>query len=137
MFCKFASKFMLRKGFAIFFVCVYSLVLLKPLFPFVDYALNKEYIAKNLCENRNKPKLNCNGKCHLMKQLKKAGADAPTDNNATKGSSNQEENCFHITSLFVFNAEVTTSQSSNFYIHNFKSKLPSNYLKDIFHPPQA
>jgi hypothetical protein len=128
---------MLRKSFAIFFLCVYSLVLLKPLFPLVDYALNKEYIAKNLCENRNKPKLNCNGKCHLMKQLKKAGTDAPTDGNATKGSSNQEENCFHVTSLFVFNAEILISNSTNFYIRTFKSKLPSNYLKDIFHPPQA
>ena len=128
---------MLRKSFAIFFLCVYSLVLLKPLFPFVDYAINKEYIAKNLCENRNKPKLNCNGKCHLMKQLKKADANAPTDGNATKGSSSQEENCFHVTSLFVFNADVIASQSANFYICTFKSKLPSNYLKDIFHPPQA
>lgn len=128
---------MLRKSFAIFFLSVYSLVLLKPLFPFVDYAVNKEYITKNLCENRNKPKLNCNGKCHLMKQLKKAGADTPTDGNTTKGSSNQEENCFHITSLFVFDAAILTSQSNNSYIRTFKSTLPSNYLKDIFHPPQA
>ena len=128
---------MLRKSFAIFFLCVYSLVLLKPLLPFVDYAINKEYIAKNLCENRNKPKLNCNGKCHLMKQLKKAGAETPEDGNTTKGSSNQEENCFHITSLFVFNTTILTSQSNNSYIHTFKSTLPSNYLKDIFHPPQA
>jgi len=127
----------LRKSFAIFFLSVYSLVLLKPLFPFVDYAVNKEYITKNLCENRNKPKLNCNGKCHLMKQLKKAGADTPTDGNTTKGSSNQEENCFHITSLFVFDAAILTSQSNNSYIRTFKSTLPSNYLKDIFHPPQA
>ena len=128
---------MLRKSFAIFFLSVYSLVLLKPLFPFVDYAVNKEYVTKNLCENRNKPKLNCNGKCHLMKQLKKAGADTPTDGNTTKGSSNQEENCFHITSLFAFNAAILTSQSNNSYIRTFKSTLPSNYLKDIFHPPQA
>lgn len=128
---------MLRKSFAIFFLCVYSLVLLKPLFPFVDYAINKEYIAKNLCENRTKPKLNCNGKCHLMKQLKKAGTETPTDGNTSKGSSNQEENCFHVTSLFVFNAAILTSQSNNYYIRTFKSTLPSNYLKDIFHPPQA
>ena len=128
---------MLRKSFAIFFLCVYSLVLLKPLFPFIDYVVNKEYITKNLCENRNKPKLNCNGKCHLMKQLKKAGVETTTDSNTTKGSSNQEENCFHITSLFSFNAAILTPQSSNSYLRTFKSTLPSNYLKDIFHPPQA
>jgi hypothetical protein len=127
----------LRKSFAIFFLCVYSLVLLKPLFPFIDYAINKEYIAKNLCENRNKPKLNCNGKCHLMKQLKKASAETPTDGNTTKSSSSQEESCVHVASLFAFDSKVVNSQSTNFYIRTFKSILPSNYLKDIFHPPQA
>ncbi len=28
-------------------------------------------IAKTLCENRDKPKMQCNGKCYLAKQLKK------------------------------------------------------------------
>lgn len=36
------------------------------------YELNKDYIAKNLCENRDKPKMKCCGKCYLRKQLKKA-----------------------------------------------------------------
>lgn len=129
---------MLRKSFAIFFLCVYSLVVLKPLFPLVDYALNKEYISKNLCENRNKPKMNCNGKCHLMKQLKKATADVPSDGNTTKGNSGQEENVVYVNSIFSFNAEVSTSQTAtNFYLNTFSNKLPSSYLKDIFHPPRA
>ena len=128
---------MLRKSFAIFFLCVYSLVLLKPLFPFVDYAINKEYISKNLCENRSKPKLNCNGKCHLMKQLKKAGAENQTDGTTSKGSSNQEENCFHVNSLFNFNSTVLVSQSNKFYLKTISNLLPSNYLQDIFHPPQT
>lgn len=34
------------------------------------FNLNREYIAKVLCENRDKPKLNCNGKCYLAKILK-------------------------------------------------------------------
>jgi len=128
---------MLRKSFAIFFLCVYSLVLLKPLFPFVDYAINKEYISKNLCENRSKPKLNCNGKCHLMKQLKKAGAENQTDGTTSKGASNQEENCFHVNSLFDFNSSITVSQSDKFYLKTISNLLPSTYLQDIFHPPQA
>jgi hypothetical protein len=128
---------MLRKSFAIFFLCVYSLVLLKPLFPFIDYAINKEYISKNLCENRTKPKLNCNGKCHLMKQLKKASAETPSDGNTTKAASNQEENCFHVNSLFGFNTNVIVSQTDKFYIKTINNLLPLTYLQDIFHPPQA
>jgi hypothetical protein len=36
------------------------------------YQVNKDYISKNLCENRAKPQMKCNGKCYLRKQLKKA-----------------------------------------------------------------
>jgi len=112
-------------------------VLLKPLFPFIEYAINKDYIVKNLCENRKKPKLNCNGKCHLMKQLKKAGAENPTDGTASRGASNQEQNCFHVNSLFHFSPIVIAFQSNKFYIKAISNLLPSNYLQDIFHPPQA
>lgn len=35
------------------------------------YQINKDFIAKNLCENRDKPQMNCCGKCYLNKQLKK------------------------------------------------------------------
>ena len=39
--------------------------------PYIYYLLNKDYIAQNLCENNDKPELQCEGKCHLTKQLKK------------------------------------------------------------------
>ena len=35
-----------------------------------DYFFNKSFIAKVLCINREKPKMHCNGKCYLAKQLK-------------------------------------------------------------------
>ena len=34
------------------------------------YQTNKEYIARVLCENRDKPDLHCDGKCYLAKKLK-------------------------------------------------------------------
>ena len=37
----------------------------------ISFTLNRDYISKNLCENRHKPKLHCNGKCHFIKSLKK------------------------------------------------------------------
>jgi hypothetical protein len=39
---------------------------------YLDYSLRKDYIAKNLCQNRNRPSMHCNGKCYLSKQLAKA-----------------------------------------------------------------
>ena len=34
------------------------------------YQINKAYITRVLCENRDKPQLHCNGKCYLAKKLK-------------------------------------------------------------------
>lgn len=49
------------------------------------FKINQDYIAKNICINRDKPQMKCNGKCHLKKQLKKvendgsaSGKDVPT-----------------------------------------------------------
>lgn len=36
-----------------------------------DYLVNTELITKVFCVNKEKPKMHCNGKCHLAKQLKK------------------------------------------------------------------
>ena len=34
------------------------------------YHVNKDYIARVLCENRDKPELHCDGQCYLAKKLK-------------------------------------------------------------------
>jgi hypothetical protein len=34
------------------------------------FQMNKEYIARVLCENRDNPQLHCDGKCYLAKRLK-------------------------------------------------------------------
>lgn len=51
------------------------LVLTKPVIPVLDYILNYDYIANTLCENKAKPQLHCNGKCHLKKELARAASD--------------------------------------------------------------
>lgn len=38
----------------------------------VDYQLHKQRITQLFCVNKNKPRLQCNGKCHLRKQLRQA-----------------------------------------------------------------
>jgi len=45
--------------------------MLKPITPVIAYYINYDYIVAELCENKAKPILKCNGKCHLAKELKK------------------------------------------------------------------
>lgn len=54
----------------------YFLLLIVTIFTFSQFAIvfnflsNQEFIAQNLCENVEKPELECNGKCYLTKKLK-------------------------------------------------------------------
>lgn len=41
-------------------------------FVYAGFELNKKYIAAQLCENRDKPLLHCNGKCYFMKKINQA-----------------------------------------------------------------
>ena len=44
-------------------------------FPLIDYILNYDNISTNLCENKELPELDCNGKCYLYKESRKAQED--------------------------------------------------------------
>jgi len=57
--------------------------------PYIEYAVFKDYIAKNLCINKDKPKSCCQGKCYLEKQLKKS---AETNDTEDKGSNRKVVN---------------------------------------------
>lgn len=66
---------MKNQFFGIFFYLLYLLAMVRPLVPIIEYYANYDYIATVLCENRDKPSLECNGKCYLEKQIKKANHD--------------------------------------------------------------
>ena len=51
---------------------------------FIEYLAYKDYISKELCENRKKPASGCNGKCYLMKQLAKQEKKEERPNNPLK-----------------------------------------------------
>ncbi|WP_413513286.1 hypothetical protein [Myroides odoratus] len=50
----------------------------KPVLPVVEYVVLYDYIKNELCVNRDKPEMQCNGKCHLMKELAHA-SDTSTE----------------------------------------------------------
>jgi len=50
---------------------LYLLALVIPSVPVLEYLINYNYIVNELCENRDKPVLTCNGKCYLADQVEK------------------------------------------------------------------
>jgi hypothetical protein len=53
-------------------------------FIYAGFELNKKYIIANLCENRNRPWLHCNGKCYFMKKIKQAEEKEKSTENRLK-----------------------------------------------------
>ena len=60
------------------------LMFLKPILPVLEYVVNYDYIVNELCENKLKPELKCNGKCHLTKELAKASESNSNDSSYKK-----------------------------------------------------
>ena len=55
----------------------FSVSLIRPVVPVVDYFVNFEYIAEVLCLKKEVPESSCNGKCYLMQQIEDNKSDRP------------------------------------------------------------
>ena len=62
----------MRHVIAVLLLSTFSWLIVKPVLPFLDYALNYEYISEVLCINKEEPELQCHGQCHLAAQLEEA-----------------------------------------------------------------
>lgn len=96
----------------------------------LEYELNKEYIAANLCENKERPILKCKGKCQLAKKMATEDASSNTSNYQAKFQEVAFTN--NVLSLFsvATSAETTRRVYSVYVPHAFtEPHFP------IFHPP--
>ena len=109
-------------------------MLLKPVLPVLEYVVNYEYISKVLCINKAKPKLECNGKCQLMKEMAKASeSETPISSNKKIASHEveilffEEIKSFKIASIYFVKKQIVNNIYSDLY-----SYLNSN---SVFRPP--
>lgn len=110
------------------------MMLVKPIVPVFQYVLDYQYISEVLCINKEKPELQCNGKCHLMKELAKASEDEKPSSSDKKNHQAQVEFLFleELNSFPIIpNATVLITPNSSVY-SNLYSHLNCHA---IFHPP--
>ena len=109
-------------------------MLLKPGLPVVEYVVNYNYISKVLCENKAKPQMHCNGKCHLMKELAKASENEKPISSDKKSTTQEFE--------ILFLEEIQSFRIASIFFHK-RLKINNNYpnlyfrLKStsVFRPP--
>jgi hypothetical protein len=102
---------------------------------YLDFELRKDFIIKNLCENRFKPQLKCNGQCYLAKKLHKIAEDNATKETQKQGASMKKimEEVFETTPLFSYDLRFENLSAKSIY--SYQAAHYQSITFSIFHPP--
>jgi hypothetical protein len=65
--------------FTIFCLGIICCYVLRPVMPYMEYMINKDFISKNLCVQKDIPDNTCHGKCYLHKQIEKTQHENKSD----------------------------------------------------------
>ena len=97
-----------------------------------DYQANREYIMAFLCINREKPQLQCEGKCQLTKKLKaQHEADKKTEERGQKQEIQLNLIC---QSFFTLPGQFKAIEASR--TPEYTCSYSSVAYHSIFHPPR-
>ena len=105
---------------------------LRTAMPILDYAVNYDYISTQLCENRARPELRCNGKCYVKKEILKF-----SENQNAKESKVQIKSIdvFVVCVVSEFFADLSVEKKvENNFQNCFNLKIKP-FDESIFHPP--
>lgn len=113
------------------FYTIYLLALIKPMYPVLDYMVNYNYIATQLCENINKPVLDCNGKCYVVNKIE--NTQNQSEHSLIPKVEFEKYTFKNLTLTLTTNSEIITfNRKTNFY---YLEKNSEPFLDSIFQPP--
>lgn len=98
----------------------------------IDFYMNQSYIAKNLCVNREKPMMHCNGKCYLSKKLKQQEKQDPQ---APVPKYERFDVVLYFAPSYNAPQNSLSKVKNKFFIKD--ENLVSSFPSSIFHPPSA
>jgi hypothetical protein len=100
----------------------------------VWFNYNKDYIAKNLCENRDKPHMKCCGKCYLKKKLNKVNDEQNRPGSVPMKWDKGEMPVFLIpAATFAFNTIIADDLLT--HRSGYDLSLVTRPHPSVFHPP--
>jgi len=120
---------------ALFLLLLVSFKILVVPFVYLDFELRKEYIIHNLCENRFKPELHCDGQCYLAKTLTKIAEEKAQNEAEKQGQSIKKvlEDVFDIQeSIFSKSPLVVQESLQSFY---YQPLVAADFTSYLLRPP--
>ncbi len=97
---------------------------------YTNYLINKKSITQQFCVNKNKPKMHCNGKCHMMKKMQEEDKKENSPVNSLKEK-------YEIQLFADFKIAVKITAISTIIKHQsfYSSSESASHLLSVFHPP--
>lgn len=121
----------MRRLFALFILSVFLTFTFSQMLIVANYVVNMDYIAEYLCENQDKPELECNGKCHLKKELQK--------DEERKSSENRVQ--YEVMLVLNWDKPIsivkTVPEEEEKSWYNYVNYITEGSKKGIFHPPKC
>lgn len=110
-------------------------MVVKPVIPVLEYAVLYDYISSQLCINKEKPQIGCNGKCYLMNELSRSSENENPQSQQKKLAQAEQVLLFFNPQVNygiertdkVFRKSIIFSEYSNLYSHQANSY--------VFRPP--
>ena len=103
----------------------------------VSFKINQDYISTYLCVNRDKPQMQCNGKCVLMQRMQQEVNNLNEQNRQKTQHIIEHEVLMFCQNVPEFQIHRTASSVSkilkiNTYLNSLK---PQSSTVAVFHPP--
>lgn len=119
----------MKKVFSILMATLILLITFQRGLIVIHFKLNQDYIEKNYCVNKTKPKLQCHGQCQLKKELQKT-----SDTNLENLSIYKHIELIPL-KINIFKIEKIEFRET-LKISFYKEDLfIQNFVKRILHPP--
>ncbi|WP_300686619.1 hypothetical protein [Chryseobacterium sp.] len=106
-------------------------VAIRPVLPLVNYAVNYDYIVKNLCEKRDIPQSTCKGKCYVEKEL----AKTEKQSNSSQTIKIAGLDVFLSNEILSFSGQPGSGLLTEIPDPSYFNSHSSEFFSRIFHPP--
>jgi regulatory protein YycI of two-component signal transduction system YycFG len=124
----------LNKIFAVFAVLVFLLNLFYASFVWVNFKVNQDYIANNLCIEKDIEESTCKGNCQLKKELIKAEEKKGNFQQEPFSIAQSRIDVLFLSSLIPYHFFLTSLTIKNSFL-NCQKDIQEGYTLPIFHPP--
>ena len=120
------------RGLSIWLAVCIAASTCRDLLPLAEYYIHRDYIREVLCINKDKPDLQCDGKCYLKKTL---GEAQKQEQSKPFPPPYEYVPCILLSGALIFSPKI--SMSRNTPLSDCAQAVLPGAIHDIIHPPEV